>query len=347
MRNRQPTYTYLLDWHDKKKNSNNSDCYIIAVIIERALKKSIQTLNHTTLNLNENLQPSNGSMVKGFSVFKIKMNEENEDRLALMRKSFRSDFFIILLIIDGSVSFKINFEEVKGVAGDLIIGDLTSIKQVVWFSEDFNVVGLDFTADFIKQINFSALEKILSTMDLFSQKHKNPWPLSTEDRATFLRLLSSLEDRLAKVDKHSFGLELLANGFTDLLYELAETGKKFVDMNSLKIGRKEELTRNFFHLAIKNHINQRQLSFYSDKLFVTTKYLSETVKEITQQTAGEVLDSLNLMEAKRLLEETQLDIRAIAIQMKFGSPAFFSKFFKRLSGLSPSEYRYRLEKQHL
>lgn len=299
------------------------------------LKKDIQVLNHSCIS--GGLQFEKRDFVKDMSVFRVRLNGDDDDRFAMIGKSFRSDFFTVFLIVEGYIDVKVNFKESRFVAGNLLISDQSSIKQVIHISEGCLLEGVSFTAEFIRQIKFS--EKFLRRMDIFPYRYNGVWAIGNDEKDKFSQLLANLQVRMERAGHHTYGAELLANGFSDFIYELAEIGNKHIVPNDVKIGRKEELVRKFLQLAVRNHIKEHYIAYYSDKLFVTAKYLSETVKEITQETAGEVLSILNLMEAKRLLEETEFNISEIAFRMNFSTPAFFSKFFKRMSGQSPREYR--------
>jgi AraC family transcriptional regulator, transcriptional activator of pobA len=63
------------------------------------------------------------------------------------------------------------------------------------------------------------------------------------------------------------------------------------------------------------------------------------VKEITGKTAGEIINDFVLLEAKMLLDNPSLSIAEIADELQFSDQSFFGKYFKRLTGMSPKEYR--------
>lgn len=85
--------------------------------------------------------------------------------------------------------------------------------------------------------------------------------------------------------------------------------------------------------------SQRNVTAYADQLTLTSKYLTETVKEITRKTAGEIIDDFVILEAKLLLDNPALSISEIADELHFSDQSFFGKYFKRHTGFSPKEYR--------
>ncbi|MDY6114332.1 MAG: helix-turn-helix domain-containing protein, partial [Alloprevotella sp.] len=80
-----------------------------------------------------------------------------------------------------------------------------------------------------------------------------------------------------------------------------------------------------------------------DRLCLTPKYLSEVVKAVSGQTAGQWITTFVVSEAKRLLSDTSLSIKEIAQALHFTSQSFLGKYFKNATGLSPSDYRHELE----
>ncbi|MDE6637570.1 MAG: helix-turn-helix domain-containing protein [Muribaculaceae bacterium] len=103
--------------------------------------------------------------------------------------------------------------------------------------------------------------------------------------------------------------------------------------------RKEEILSKFIIEVLQNFRKERSVSFYADRLCVTPKHLSAVAKEITSHTAGELIDHYVIMEAKIMLAETNLTIQEIANKLNFANQSFFGKYFKHLSGYSPSDFR--------
>jgi transcriptional regulator, araC family len=92
-------------------------------------------------------------------------------------------------------------------------------------------------------------------------------------------------------------------------------------------------------LVEKNFKKYRQLNFYADKLCITAKYLSTTVKNNSGISASEWIKRYVILEAQRLLKNSSMTIQQISNELNFPSQTFFSKYFKHQIGLSPKEYR--------
>ena len=95
-----------------------------------------------------------------------------------------------------------------------------------------------------------------------------------------------------------------------------------------------------FILAVSEHFRtHRQVNYYANKLCISAKHLSSVVKEISGRTAGEWIENYVTMEAKVLLRTTDMTIQEIATNLNFLNQSFFGKYFKHITGVSPTAYR--------
>lgn len=99
------------------------------------------------------------------------------------------------------------------------------------------------------------------------------------------------------------------------------------------------IVERFVELVRNNYRQQRRVGFYADKLCITPKYLSKVIKQSSGQSAVEWIDSYVILEAKALLKSSYKTIQQIAMELNFPNQSFFGKYFKRLTGISPKEYR--------
>ena len=78
---------------------------------------------------------------------------------------------------------------------------------------------------------------------------------------------------------------------------------------------------------------------YSDLLQITPNHLSETVKQLTGRTSTDLINDRIIMEIKRMLLQTELSISEIGYKLNFSDQSYFSKYFKKLTGQTPLQYR--------
>ncbi len=103
--------------------------------------------------------------------------------------------------------------------------------------------------------------------------------------------------------------------------------------------RMEELFIGFMRLLPRHFAEHHDIGFYASQLSITPDYLSRIVRRVAGRTVVDYINQLLIMEASHLLTATTLSVSQIADRLHFADTPSFSKFFSRLTGLSPREYR--------
>lgn len=125
-----------------------------------------------------------------------------------------------------------------------------------------------------------------------------------------------------------------------IFFEIVEIkSNNSFDNNSFQHSRKEEIMAKFIMLVSQNFKTQRQVTFYSNLMCITSKHLSAVIKEISNRTPSDWIDNFVILETKVLLKSTNMSIQEIANTLNFSNQSFFGKYFKHNTGLTPSEYR--------
>ena len=97
-------------------------------------------------------------------------------------------------------------------------------------------------------------------------------------------------------------------------------------------------------IAARQHISQKysepiRISEIAKHCGLDRSYLSKLFKNATDMTPQEYLLSFRMNKAKELLKDSSISVQNVAYSVGYNDPFSFSKFFKRETGLSPSEYR--------
>lgn len=90
---------------------------------------------------------------------------------------------------------------------------------------------------------------------------------------------------------------------------------------------------------MQHYSQERNVSFYADKLGITQAHLSTTIRQATGKTCIDIIASMVIMDAKAQLKSTETSVQDIAYSLNFTNMSFFGKYFKRHVGISPLEYR--------
>ena len=97
---------------------------------------------------------------------------------------------------------------------------------------------------------------------------------------------------------------------------------------------------NRFIQLVNSHVRQKhKIGYYADRMCLTQRYLGSVVHEVSGASAKEWIDRALVTEAKVVLKHSDKSVAQIAEDLHFPSPSFFSKYFRRLTGLTPAEYR--------
>lgn len=95
-----------------------------------------------------------------------------------------------------------------------------------------------------------------------------------------------------------------------------------------------------FHSLLEQHFRtEKWPSFYAEKLHITLKHLNRICNEIIGKTATEVIAGRVILEIKRMLTDKRLAVNEIADALGYQDYSYFSRFFKKQTGMSPSDFR--------
>jgi len=105
------------------------------------------------------------------------------------------------------------------------------------------------------------------------------------------------------------------------------------------------LASRFFNLLEKNFANRKMVSDYARVLAVTPNYLNETVKKASGFSASHHIQQRIILEAKRKATYVRKSMKEIAYDLGFDDISHFSKYFKKVSGVSFSEFKKEISHQ--
>jgi AraC family transcriptional activator of pobA len=192
--------------------------------------------------------------------------------------------------------------------------------HVVLFTDDFL---LDHPAD----------------RELLRRLGERPWPRLDDDAdARITRLIADL------ADEHRRGGDGAESVLRALVHVLVvRAGRLLGTPPPAPAGA---VAAEFVRLAGRPEPGLWSVREHAERLGVTPGHLTEAVKAATGRTAAQLLREARTREAQRFLLRTDLTVRQVAGRVGFADPAYFCRFFRRETGLSPGDFRRGGEKHH-
>ena len=118
------------------------------------------------------------------------------------------------------------------------------------------------------------------------------------------------------------------------------------DLPNLPLGKtaNERIFDKFTLLAYHHLKENNPVTYYADALNITPKHLSKVVKMIKGVSVKQWLDGLMMQDLKQILINTQMSVQEISDEYNFSSADAFHHFFKKHTGMSPSNYRFQTDR---
>ena len=246
-------------------------------------------------------------------------------------KYFRTSHYAILFVTQGSLSGRVNMVdfEMKAPAAVYIFND--HVLHYNSSSPDLKVRLLSFSPMIAEELSLSlhydnlqyayarpaaqldetsmqTIMHYLDLMEILMQKE------SQERRTTIIKLIQSLS---------SFFYEFHADSLS--------SQKPF--------SRSEELAGQFLSLVDMHCHEHHNIKWYADALHLTPVYVSNVVKQVTGQTAGDNITDCLVRKAKSMLLTSTLSVQQISDRLGFQNQSHFGTFFRRAVGTSPQKFR--------
>lgn len=108
--------------------------------------------------------------------------------------------------------------------------------------------------------------------------------------------------------------------------------------------RPSAITSAFRKLLSENFKTVKSPAAYAAMQNISSSYLNEAVKDITGQPVSHWIHNEVMMEAKRLLYYTSLNVKEIAFGLGYEDHTYFSRIFRKTTGRSPGQFREEYRK---
>ena len=122
-------------------------------------------------------------------------------------------------------------------------------------------------------------------------------------------------------------------------HEYLQRNPQFRPEDEVKSYRVRELFNRFMMLMERDYKQSRDVNYYANLMHITSKYLTNIVRQVTGHTPKTIIDQYVILQLKMQLQRTSQSIKEIAWEYHFTDVSFFCRYFKKHTGLTPQQVR--------
>jgi AraC-like DNA-binding protein len=244
----------------------------------------------------------------------------------------RLDFYDILLLTRARGSFAIDGTGYPATPGTVFCTAPGEIR--CWKVRQLEGACVFFTADFLSEAFADA--RLLELFACFAPGRPSPaLQLSATQRDRFLARFEDMREEIAA------GSPDAAHALRALLYQLLVLLKRWYSARYGEVAGYglPRPVRAFRGLLDEHYGRLHGVSEYAGRLGITPGYLSYVCRNAFGVGAGTLIRRRILLEAKRMLLYGELPVATVGRQLGFPDPAYFARFFRRMTGRSPRDFR--------
>ena len=240
------------------------------------------------------------------------------------------DFPGFFLCISGKLEIEINLRHYTIDTQKMLSFTTHYAVRIINRSEDFCCIGIIFSKTYWKQL---FREYALGTLAV----QNAIVPLTQQARYQLVQLHKLICDctDTPQENNNSKAIHHLIVAFL----ALAESICSQYLADTIPLSRGEQLLFDFLQLLYKEYKSHRRVSYYAHQLSVTPRHLSTVIRQTSGRSASRWIEEYIALEARILLRNSPMTIKEIAYELHFNDQSLFSKYFSRVTGISPYTYR--------
>ena len=151
------------------------------------------------------------------------------------------------------------------------------------------------------------------------------------DSATFFaQVMDRMTAAYARGDTGYF-----SRAFDLILYSIPSPGE----------AKAHPLVNRFFELLFDRNKVLDSVSGYAERLNISPSYLNKLVRTQTRHSAMDWVEISRVNWAKSLLKDSDLSVGEVSVAVGVDDPSYFTRFFRKSTGMTPSEFRHRMARK--
>lgn len=255
----------------------------------------------------------------------------NELASHFLSQPFMMDEIRVLVLQKGYVDVRINMIEHRVDAGSVVFVGRYVVTEITEVGDDIQAFVLSMSDELLRLASWNVMPK---AFDGRLQNFVLPLTSQEMDYLDKLHLIiyNSLKEQASS---SQVALQLVGAIMTHISY-LWE--KSEITQETAK-SREQLLFTEFIRLVGQYAAERHGLDFYASHLCVTPRYMSTIVSNVSGRSAKHWIDEAMVNAIKVQLRYSDKQVAEIAYDMNFPNPSFFCKYFRRLTGMTPMDYR--------
>jgi len=250
--------------------------------------------------------------------------------------SINPNYYSYGLITKGVLKIEIDNQLCDLSPNSLMIYRPNEIFKIIEIAPETEGVFVLFTKDFVNTLSENIFT--MKSKSFLSYGVNVCFELSSKDKESLLKAFNTIFS-LLEVPTDSLWESMARNLTSALIYQTDNVLKNYIDNEKILVSKDEIIFRQFKNLAMKYYTKERELNFYAFQLNMSVNNLSSIIKRASGKSPGKLINTLVLNESKRLLKTTNDTVGMIADYLNYCDIYTFSKYFKRNTGYSPSQFR--------
>ncbi|QIH40266.1 AraC family transcriptional regulator [Flavobacterium sp. Sr18] len=246
-----------------------------------------------------------------------------------------------LILKKGKLIFTENLNRIELEENYVALVDSREVYEILEISDDLEIFLVAFNREYTEKLPLKINR--LNAYVYFQNELVRNFKLPTSQFEKIWKNVDLLKNILESEDFTTHHDEIVRHVFSSLVYQFGDTVSKNSDFSKQKISRKQELVLHFLKNVGEHFLKEKEVTFYAEQQFITSRHLSAVLKEVTGNTAGQLIAAFVLKEAKAQLSSSDKSIYQISMDLKFSDQYSFGHFFKKHSGESPQVYRKRFK----
>ena len=246
-----------------------------------------------------------------------------------------SPYMMMFICHSGEARALYDMQEIVFRPNEVAVVFPDHIMHPIESSEDYNVTILIHSATLFEELKTRRL-----THD-YNKFHRLPaCPLTNEEMALFMKGIDLL-DHLCQSTTQQYPLrhEMLIEQ-SNVQSEMLNAFRRELDEKAVSESRNYSLFNTFCDQLAAHYREQHEVAFYAEKAHLTTRHFSVIIKEVVGISASDYIEQYLATQAKNLLStRPDLSVQQISYYLGYADSPSFCRFFKRLTGLTPTDFR--------